>query len=159
MEGGSTPETMGMIPRAVEQVFKVVEDLKSKGWVYKMEGQFLEIVSASQSTNVPTFLNVSLQYNETVNDLLGKGEFDKKKHEIKHEKGQTRVTDVVVGAFIVHSTIPRSPLTAHYSSSPFANASPFSPRHCTITAYRRCHPHERTFFTFSLCLHPSNFWH
>lgn len=37
-----------------------------------------------------------LQYNETINDLLGKGEFDKKKHEIKHEKGSTRVTDVVV---------------------------------------------------------------
>jgi kinesin family member C1 len=36
------------------------------------------------------------QYNETINDLLGKGEFDKKKHEIKHEKGSTRVTDVVV---------------------------------------------------------------
>ena len=37
------------------------------------------------------------QYNETINDLLGKGEFDKKKHEIKHEKGTTRVTDVVTG--------------------------------------------------------------
>ena len=37
------------------------------------------------------------QYNETINDLLGKGEFDKKKHEIRHEKGSTRVTDVVVG--------------------------------------------------------------
>jgi kinesin family member C1 len=36
------------------------------------------------------------QYNETINDLLGKGEFDKKKHEIKHEKGSTRVTDTVV---------------------------------------------------------------
>ena len=28
--------------------------------------------------------------------MLGKGEFDKKKHEIKHEKGTTRVTDIVV---------------------------------------------------------------
>ena len=36
------------------------------------------------------------QYNETINDLLGKGEFDKKKHEIKHDKGRTHVTDVVV---------------------------------------------------------------
>lgn len=40
------------------------------------------------------------QYNETINDLLGKGEFDKKKHEIKHEKtatsASTRVTDVNV---------------------------------------------------------------
>lgn len=36
------------------------------------------------------------QYNETVNDLLGHGELDKKKHEIKHDKGATRVTDVNV---------------------------------------------------------------
>ncbi|KAH9066512.1 kinesin-domain-containing protein [Lactarius vividus] len=78
MEGGSTNETVGMIPRAVEQVFQVTEELKSKGWEYTLEGQFLEI------------------YNETINDLLGKGEFDKKKHDIKHEKGSTRVTDVVV---------------------------------------------------------------
>ncbi|OCB85473.1 kinesin-domain-containing protein [Sanghuangporus baumii] len=78
MEGGSDEETAGMIPRAVEQVFRVTEQLKSKGWDYKMDGQFLEI------------------YNETINDLLGKGEFDKKKHEIKHEKGSTRVTDAVV---------------------------------------------------------------
>lgn len=41
-------------------------------------------------------LTAECQYNETINDLLGKGEFDKKKHEIKHEKGSTRVTDVVV---------------------------------------------------------------
>jgi kinesin family protein C1 len=38
-----------------------------------------------------------LQYNETINDLLGAGEFDHKKHEIKHDaKGGTRVTDTVV---------------------------------------------------------------
>ncbi|KAF9244213.1 P-loop containing nucleoside triphosphate hydrolase protein [Melanogaster broomeanus] len=80
MEGGTTEATMGMIPRAVNEVFRAVEALKSKGWEYNMEGQFLEI------------------YNETINDLLGKGEFDKKKHEIKHEKtatsASTRVTDV-----------------------------------------------------------------
>lgn len=35
---------MGMIPRAVEQVFRVAEDLRNKGWEYRMEGQFLEIV-------------------------------------------------------------------------------------------------------------------
>lgn len=33
-----------MIPRAVEEVFKVAEDLQCKGWEYRMEGQFLEIV-------------------------------------------------------------------------------------------------------------------
>ncbi|KAF8705222.1 TRAFAC class myosin-kinesin ATPase superfamily Kinesin family, partial [Rhizoctonia solani] len=79
MEGGETEETRGMIPRAVQQMFRVTEDLKPRGWEYKMEGQFLEI------------------YNETINDLLGTGEIDKKKHEIKHEKGgKTTVTDVVV---------------------------------------------------------------
>jgi len=34
-----------MIPRAVEQVFRVTDELKNKGWEYTMEGQFLEIVS------------------------------------------------------------------------------------------------------------------
>ncbi|KAJ1306837.1 hypothetical protein OPQ81_007822 [Rhizoctonia solani] len=78
MEGGETEETRGMIPRAVQQMFRVTEDLRPRGWEYKMEGQFLEI------------------YNETINDLLGTGEIDKKKHEIKHEKGgKTTVTDVV----------------------------------------------------------------
>ncbi|KAL0953348.1 hypothetical protein HGRIS_004588 [Hohenbuehelia grisea] len=80
MEGGATEQTAGMIPRAVAQVFRVAEELRSKGWEYKMEGQFLEI------------------YNETINDLLGKGDFDKKKHEIKHDakSNTTRVTDVNV---------------------------------------------------------------
>lgn len=83
MEGGSTEATMGMIPRAVNEVFRAAETLRDKGWKYKLEGQFLEI------------------YNETINDLLGKGEFDKKKHDIKHEKlhgsiPSTRVTDITV---------------------------------------------------------------
>ncbi|KAK7033912.1 kinesin-like nuclear fusion protein [Paramarasmius palmivorus] len=85
MEGGPTETTQGMIPRAVEQVFRVSQDLKSKGWEYTMEGQFLEIASL-------------LQYNETINDLLGKADFDKKKHEIKHDPKSltTRVTDLTV---------------------------------------------------------------
>jgi kinesin family protein C1 len=44
----------------------------------------------------------SYQYNETINDLLGSADFDKKKHEIKHEKigrhTKTTVTDAAVGA-------------------------------------------------------------
>ncbi|KAF8074523.1 kinesin-domain-containing protein [Lyophyllum atratum] len=80
MEGGPTEENSGMIPRAVDQVFRVAEQMKSKGWEYTMEGQFLEI------------------YNETINDLLGAHDFDKKKHEVKHDArtGATRVTDVTV---------------------------------------------------------------
>lgn len=34
-----------MIPRAVRHVFQVAQQLQKKGWSYKMEGQFLEIVS------------------------------------------------------------------------------------------------------------------
>jgi kinesin family protein C1 len=33
-----------MIPRAVNEVFRAAEHLKFRGWEYKMEGQFLEIV-------------------------------------------------------------------------------------------------------------------
>lgn len=42
-----TQESVGMIPRAVDQVFQVTEELKSKGWEYSLEGQFLEIVRIS----------------------------------------------------------------------------------------------------------------
>ena len=45
MEGGVSESSKGMIPRAVEQVFRVAGVMKKKGWEYKMEGQFLEIVS------------------------------------------------------------------------------------------------------------------
>ena len=45
MEGGLSDSTKGMIPRAVEQVFQVADVMRKKGWEYKMEGQFLEIVS------------------------------------------------------------------------------------------------------------------
>ena len=46
-----TEETAGMIPRAVEQVFNVASYMKSKGWEYKMEGQFLEIVRQTDIRN------------------------------------------------------------------------------------------------------------
>ena len=39
---------------------------------------------------------VLMQYNEGINDLLSKAEMDAK-HEIKHEKGRTTVTDAAVG--------------------------------------------------------------
>ncbi|XP_053577878.1 kinesin-like protein KIFC1 [Bombina bombina] len=45
-------ETMGMIPRAINQIFNSAEDLKVKGWQYKFTASFLEI------------------YNETIRDLL-----------------------------------------------------------------------------------------
>ncbi|KAI8343389.1 P-loop containing nucleoside triphosphate hydrolase protein [Chlamydoabsidia padenii] len=71
---------MGMIPRAVHQIYEVAQRLSHQGWTYTMEGQFLEI------------------YNETIHDLLGEvSEYGKKRHDIRHEKnGKTIVTDMTV---------------------------------------------------------------
>ncbi|KAG0740622.1 hypothetical protein G6F57_005832 [Rhizopus arrhizus] len=78
MQGPPQPneETIGMIPRAVHQIYKVTQQLKQFGWEYTMEGQFLEI------------------YNESINDLLGEpSDYSKVKHDIHHDKnGRTTVT-------------------------------------------------------------------
>ncbi|KAF3482650.1 uncharacterized protein GIQ15_01974 [Arthroderma uncinatum] len=69
----------GMIPRAVRQIYDTASGLEERGWKYTMEGSFIEV------------------YNENINDLLGKAEeFDKKKHEIRHDmqKCQTTITNV-----------------------------------------------------------------
>ena len=69
----------GMIPRAVHQIYDTAKSLEEKGWTYKMEGSFIEV------------------YNENLNDLLGKAEeFDKKKHEIRHDlqKCKTTITGI-----------------------------------------------------------------
>lgn len=71
----------GMIPLAVNQIYGTAKSLEEKGWVYSMEGSFVEV------------------YNENLNDLLGKAdEIDKKKHEIRHDmqKCKTTITDVTV---------------------------------------------------------------
>lgn len=65
MEGNhGDHEAKGMIPRALEQVFRTSQDLIEKGWQYTIEASFLEI------------------YNETIRDLLGSGDSNTK-HEIK----------------------------------------------------------------------------
>ncbi|KAI6246844.1 Kinesin-like protein klpA [Erysiphe necator] len=71
----SSPD--GMIPRATKQIYETATNLKEKGWVYNMKGNFVEV------------------YNEEIHDLLTDSkEFDKKKHEIRHddERKQTIVT-------------------------------------------------------------------
>lgn len=68
----------GLIPRAVQMLFATAQSLRDKGWSYDFEGSMVEI------------------YNDNLNDLLGKARVDEGKHEIKHEKGRTVVTDVVV---------------------------------------------------------------
>jgi kinesin family protein C1 len=67
----------GMIPRATHQIYETATNLQEKGWTYTMEGSFVEV------------------YNEEIHDLLGSSkDFDKKKHEIRHDeqKKQTTVT-------------------------------------------------------------------
>ncbi len=65
----------GMIPRAVHQIYDTAKSLEEKGWRYTMEGSFIEV------------------YNENLNDLLGKAEeFDKKKHEIRHDMQKCKTT-------------------------------------------------------------------
>lgn len=71
--------TDGMIPRAVHQIYDTAQALSEKGWTYSMEGSFVEV------------------YNENLNDLLGRPEeFDKKKHEIRHDmaRAKTTITDI-----------------------------------------------------------------
>lgn len=69
----------GMIPLAVHQIYDTAKSLEEKGWTYTMEGNFLEV------------------YNEHLNDLLGRAEeFDRKKHEIRHDmqRCKTTITDI-----------------------------------------------------------------
>ncbi|CAH1262778.1 KIFC1 [Branchiostoma lanceolatum] len=72
MEGivEGNPEQRGMIPRAVEQVFHTAEQLKTKGWEYKITASFLEI------------------YNESLRDLLDSK--PDKKMDIKINEGRGR---------------------------------------------------------------------
>jgi kinesin family member C1 len=73
----------GMIPRAVHMIYDTAQGLEDRGWKYKMEGSFVEV------------------YNENLNDLLGRpDDFDKKKHEIRHDMQtcKTTITDITSAA-------------------------------------------------------------
>ncbi|EDV22960.1 uncharacterized protein TRIADDRAFT_28367 [Trichoplax adhaerens] len=69
---------VGIIPRAVAQIFNSAKDLKEKGWKYHMEASFLEI------------------YNETIRDLLGSN--NNVKHEIRFtpDKKDVKVTNLTI---------------------------------------------------------------
>ncbi|KAM9323866.1 kinesin-like protein KIFC1 [Gastrophryne carolinensis] len=78
MEGPDnvSTDTMGMIPRAIRQIFSSAEELRKKGWEYKFTASFLEI------------------YNETIRDLLVHR--PDKKHEYEIRKVNTTSNDVYV---------------------------------------------------------------
>ncbi|CAH2353001.1 kinesin-like protein Kar3p [[Candida] railenensis] len=70
----------GMIPLSIYKIFQDIEVLKSSGWEYEVDGQFLEI------------------YNESIMDLIGsQSQYGNNfKYEIKHDdvNGTTNVTNI-----------------------------------------------------------------
>lgn len=73
--GGDCEAHEGMIPRSVRLIFATCNELKSKGWTYKIEASFLEI------------------YNEQIRDLLGNGSTN---HEIRLVNNEVVVTNLRV---------------------------------------------------------------
>uniref|UniRef100_UPI0035902787 carboxy-terminal kinesin 2-like n=1 Tax=Myxine glutinosa TaxID=7769 RepID=UPI0035902787 len=65
------PESRGIIPRAVSQVFSTAEQLQVQGWKYTFVASFLEI------------------YNDTIQDLLVSGA-SRHDYEIKHKPKSSR---------------------------------------------------------------------
>ncbi|XP_016426836.1 carboxy-terminal kinesin 2-like [Sinocyclocheilus rhinocerous] len=66
MEGGDLENSWGVIPRAVQQIFKSAKALQEQGWQYAFTASFVEI------------------YNETLRDLLYTGKPNKRpEHEIR----------------------------------------------------------------------------
>ncbi|CAJ1083032.1 kinesin-like protein KIFC1 [Xyrichtys novacula] len=66
MEGSEFDDTRGVIPRAVQQIFKASEKLGAQGWEFTFTASFVEI------------------YNETLRDLLYTGKANKRpEHEIR----------------------------------------------------------------------------
>lgn len=82
MEGSQADEKLlGMIPRAVLQIFSTAESLKrDKRWEFNFEASYLEI------------------YNETIRDLLTTSPSEDAKLEIRHVPNTTRtvVTDLTI---------------------------------------------------------------
>ncbi|XP_014670722.1 PREDICTED: carboxy-terminal kinesin 2-like isoform X1 [Priapulus caudatus] len=81
MEGPDHPDdtSVGMIPRAVMQVFRSAKALQDKGWQYDMSASFMEI------------------YNESLRDLLS-ADGKEQKHDIRLKKADN---DVEVSNMIV----------------------------------------------------------
>ena len=92
MEGSQErEELLGMIPRAVLQVFSTASELnRDKKWNFSFEASYLEI------------------YNENIRDLLGNGESNVK-HEIRHLPNTTKT--MVTELTVVPVETPESVLT------------------------------------------------
>ncbi|XP_041811419.1 kinesin-like protein KIFC1 [Chelmon rostratus] len=78
MEGDEYEKTRGVIPRAVQQIFRAAEKLGAQGWEFTFTASFVEI------------------YNETLRDLLYTGKASKRpEHEIrKSTNNEVKITNL-----------------------------------------------------------------
>ncbi|KAF7211323.1 transcript variant X3 [Nothobranchius furzeri] len=77
MEGEEFDDSRGVIPRAVQQIFRAGEKLESQGWEFNFTASFVEI------------------YNETLRDLLYTGKPSKRpEHEIRKSNNEVTVTNL-----------------------------------------------------------------
>uniref|UniRef100_A0A1A8CZ41 Kinesin-like protein n=1 Tax=Nothobranchius kadleci TaxID=1051664 RepID=A0A1A8CZ41_NOTKA len=77
MEGEEFDDSRGVIPRAVQQIFRTGEKLESQGWEFSFTASFVEI------------------YNETLRDLLYTGKPSKRpEHEIRKNNNEVTVTNL-----------------------------------------------------------------
>nr|XP_057903231.1 kinesin-like protein KIFC1 [Doryrhamphus excisus] len=77
MEGAEFDETRGVIPRAVQQIFRAADKLAAQGWEFTFTASFVEI------------------YNETLRDLLYTGKASKRpEHEIHKSANEVTVTNL-----------------------------------------------------------------
>ncbi|TEB36837.1 P-loop containing nucleoside triphosphate hydrolase protein [Coprinellus micaceus] len=84
MEGGPESDRKST---AVEQVFRVAEEMRSKGWEYKIEGQFLEIHDPkSGRTTVTDATVVLLRSPSQVKTLLARRSKSAKRSSDAHER-------------------------------------------------------------------------
>lgn len=77
MQGGTDPDTAGIIPRAVNAILAAAKKMQEQGWQYKLEGSFLEIhneVSERGPPQVPCrafrFTFVVCRRWQVIRDLL-----------------------------------------------------------------------------------------
>ncbi|CAG8716345.1 7913_t:CDS:2, partial [Racocetra persica] len=97
----ATPETEGMIPRAVRLIYELIQDLKTQCWKFTLEGQFIEI------------------YNDNIRDLLvtDPSSTNGVKHKTIHDErtGTTRISKATTVDLDCSNTLNQALKTAAHN--------------------------------------------
>lgn len=104
MEGppNATPETIGMVPRAVSQLFFAIRSLAEKGWSFTMQAQYLEIYNESLRdllSSTTSAVSTSTAFGSTTSSTSTTTTPTTEKLDIKHSRTGSITT--VVGATVV----------------------------------------------------------